>query len=295
METIRENVKGLEYMRKYILVFLLLNLGSLMDAAGFYFFLAPNKIAAGGINGLALVLNSFFPELPLGLLVLIMSIILLITGFILIGTVFGLKTVYCSIIIPIMIWSMEKLYPLEAPLASDILVQLIFGVLISGIGLAILFNQNASSGGTDIAARILRKYYHTDMGKGLLIIDFFITIAAGAIFGIEKGMYALLGVIMYGFIIDAFIEGFSMSKNVTIISRESAAVKQYIVEELDRSATIYRATGAFTGQKWDVIITIVDRREFIKLRNFIRELDNRAFISVQNTHEVLGEGFKTIE
>lgn len=282
-------------MKRYRIDFLLLNLGAFLDAAGFYFFLAPNQIAAGGINGLALVLNKYFPGLPLGLLVLLMSIILLIIGFILIGTVFGIKTIYCSILIPVLIWVMENVYPLNNPLSSDILVQLIFGVLLSGVGLAILFNQNASSGGTDIAARILNKFYHIDLGKGLLIIDFFITIAAAATFGIGKGMYALLGVILYGFIIDAVIEGFSMSKHVTIITTESRAVSEYIVKELDRSATIYKAQGAFSGKEWDVIMTIVDRREFIKLRNFIKQLDKRAFISVQNTHEVLGEGFTTIE
>ncbi|HZK42908.1 MAG TPA: YitT family protein [Syntrophomonadaceae bacterium] len=274
--------------------FLLLTLGATMDAAGFYFFLAPNDIAAGGITGASLVLNTFFPQLPLGLLVLIMSIILLIIGSILMGTAFGLKTVYCSIAIPLIIWFFEKVYPLSAPLANDILIQLFFGVLISGIGIAILFNQDASSGGTDILARILYSYYGVDMGKGLLMIDFFITIGAVFVFGLEKGMYALLGVILFGFVIDYAIEGLTISKHVTIITTEIEQVKDYIVQHLDRGATIYTAHGAYTDENRDVIVTIIKRREFIRLRNFIQDIDHNAFISVQNTHEVLGEGFLPI-
>lgn len=266
-----------------------------MDAAGFYFFLAPSKIAAGGINGLALVINHYFPALPLGLLVLILSIILLSIGFLLIGASFGVKTIYCSIAIPVMIWLLEHIYPLRGPLTQDLLVQLIFGVFISGIGLAILFNQNASSGGTDIAARILYKYYQMNMGKGLFAIDFFIVLSAAATFGIEKGLYALLGVILYGFTLDYIIEGIDTSQQVTIITRESEQVRQFIVEQLERGATIYQAQGAYAGEERQVLVTIVKRREYIRLRNYIRNLDAHAFITVQTTHQVLGEGFAPLD
>lgn len=282
-------------MKKFLATFFLLTLGAFLDAVGFYFFLAPSAIAAGGINGLALVLNTFLPQFPLGSLVLIMSLLMLLIGFILVGAVFGFKTVYCSILIPLIIWGLEYVYPLNAPLGNDTLVQMIFGVLISGTGIALLFNQNASSGGTDIAGRILYKFYHIHLGKGLFIIDFFITIAATVTFGIEKGMYALLGVLLYGLVIDAIIEGVRVSKHVTIITQESEIVKRYIVEDLERGATLYAARGAYTGEEREVIITIVNRREFIHLRNFIKSNDPRAFVSVQNTHDVLGEGFKTIE
>lgn len=282
-------------MKTKIRNFLLLTLGAFMDAAGFYFFLAPNEIAAGGITGLSLVLNTFFPQLPLGVIVLIFSIILLTIGFLLVGAAFGVKTIYCSILIPLLIWAFEYFIPLNAPLTNDTLIQLFFGVFISGIGLAILFNQNASSGGTDILARILHKFYRIDIGKGLLMIDFLITIFATTVFGLEKGMYALLGVILYGFVIDYAIEGLTISKNVTIITTEPELVKKFIVEELDRGATVYTAKGAFTNEDKEVIVTIVKRLEFIKLRNYIHEIDKTAFISVQDTHEVLGEGFLPID
>lgn len=266
-----------------------------MDAAGFYFFLSPDNIAAGGINGLALVLNNYLPFMPLGSIVLILSIILLTIGFLLVGTSFGVKTVYCSIVIPLWIWALERLYPLEHPLAEDLLIQMIFGVIISSIGLAILFNLNASSGGSDIAARILYKYYGLDMGKGLFVQDFFIVIFAAFTFGVEKGLYALLGVILYSFTIDYMIAGLDTNQHVTIITRESEQVRQFIINELGRGVTIYMAQGGFDRQERQVLVSIVKRREYIKLRNYIRGLDPYAFISVQTTHKVLGEGFAPLD
>jgi len=275
--------------------FMLLNIGAFLDAAGFYYFFSPNQIAPGGINGLSLVINSYYPHVSLGLLVMVMSIILLIIGFITVGPFFGLKTIYCSLIIPLIIWVMEHYFPIYSSLSQDMLIQLIFGVLISGTGLAILFNQNASTGGTDILARIINKYYHLNMGKGLFLIDSLVTIIAGRIFGITKGMYSLLGVILYTFVIDYIIEGLNVSKHVTIITTASQPVKQFIVEELGRGATLYTARGAFTEEEREVVVTVLNRREFIRLRNFIKVLDPAAFITVQNVHEVLGEGFSTIE
>ncbi|SHH08267.1 Uncharacterized membrane-anchored protein YitT, contains DUF161 and DUF2179 domains [Thermosyntropha lipolytica DSM 11003] len=274
--------------------FLLLNIGALLDALGFYFFLAPNHIAAGGISGLALVINQFLPALPLGGIILFLSITLLLLGFITIGPVYGFKTVYCSILIPVIIWILEKIYPLSSPLLDDLLIQLFFGVLISSIGLAILFNQNASSGGTDIVARIIYQFYHLDIGKGLLLVDFLITLAATYVFGLQKGLYALLGVILYGFIIDYVVEGITISKQVLIITPRSEEVKNFITRELGRGATVYKASGAFTGEEKEVIMTILKRQEFVKLRSFIKKTDPNAFITVQNIHEVLGEGFKPL-
>jgi len=278
-------------MKNVLRDFILITMGSFMDACGFYFFLAPNEIAAGGISGLALVINSFFPQIPLGVLVLLMSVILLISGFLLIGSVFGIKTIYCSIAFPLMIWGLEALYPIQGPLGNDTLIQLIFGVVLSGTGLSILYNQNASSGGIDIAARILNKFYHVDMGKGIVICGFFIALLGTLAFGLEKGMYALMGVFLYGIVMDNVIAGFNISKHVTIIAAESELVKDYIVNELHRGATIYMARGAYTDSEQEVILTIVNRREFIKLRDFIKAHDSTAFVSIQNVTEVLGNGF----
>jgi uncharacterized membrane-anchored protein YitT (DUF2179 family) len=161
--------------------------------------------------------------------------------------------------------------------------------------MGIVFNQNASTGGTDIVAKIINKFFHIDIGKSLLMSDFLITLLAGITFGPQTGLYALLGVIMNGFVIDEVIQGISVCKQVTIISSKGDTINKFIMDELGRGATIYTAMGAYTGEEKEVLITVVSRKEFIKLKGFIKEIDSRAFITVNNVHEVLGEGFKDIE
>ncbi|MBZ4664133.1 MAG: YitT family protein [Caloramator sp.] len=282
-------------MKKAIKEYILITLGIFLVAVGIYYFLVPSNLAAGGVSGLAIVINQFFPSIPVGLLMLGMNIILFIIAFIVIGSNFGAKTIYSSLGLSGMIWVLEKLYPISQPMVDDLLLQLLFGILISGIGMGIVFNQNASTGGTDIIAKIINKFFHIDIGKSLLLSDFLITLAAGLTFGPKIGMYALLGVVINGFVIDNVIQGLNVCKQVTIISSKSEEIKKYIIEELGRGVTIYDGRGAFTGEKKEVLMTIISRKEFIKLREYIKELDKRAFISVSNVHEVLGEGFTELE
>ncbi|WDC84216.1 YitT family protein [Caloramator sp. mosi_1] len=282
-------------MKKAIKEYIFITIGIFLVAVGIYYFLVPSNLAAGGVSGLAIVINQFFPALPVGLLMLGMNIILFIIAFIVIGSNFGAKTIYSSLGLSGMIWLLEKLYPISQPVVDDLLLQLLFGILISGIGMGIVFNQNASTGGTDIIAKIINKFFHIDIGKSLLLSDFLITLAAGLTFGPKIGMYALLGVVINGFVIDNVIQGLNVCKQVTIISSKSEDIKKYIIEELGRGVTIYDGRGAFTGEKKEVLMTIISRKEFIKLREFIKELDKRAFISVSNVHEVLGEGFTELE
>ncbi|SHF09264.1 YitT family protein [Caloramator proteoclasticus] len=282
-------------MKKAIKEYILITLGIFLVAVGIYYFLVPSNLAAGGVSGLAIVINKFFPAIPVGLLMLGMNIILFIIAFIVIGSNFGAKTIYSSLGLSGMIWVLEKLYPISQPIVDDLLLQLLFGILISGIGMGILFNQNASTGGTDIIAKIINKFFHIDIGKSLLLSDFLITLAAGLTFGPKIGMYALLGVVINGLVIDNVIQGLNVCKQVTIISSKSEQIKKYIIEELGRGVTIFDGRGAFTGEKKEVLMTIISRKEFIKLREYIKELDKRAFISVSNVHEVLGEGFTELE
>ena len=174
------------------------------------------------------------------------------------------------------------------------LLQLIVGILISGTGMGIVFNQNASTGGTDIIAKIINKFFHIDLGKAVLMSDFIITIIAALTFGLTKGLYAMLGVIMNGYIIDNVIEGFSVCKEVVIISEKGDLIKKFIIDELQRGATIYYAKGAFSGENKEVITTIIDRKEYVKLRNYIKDIDTASFITIKNIRETLGEGFKSI-
>lgn len=294
IERIVKEILMLRPTGKWISEWALIHLGCLLVAAGITWFLVPNNIAAGGVSGLAMVLNSFFPRLPVGVLMIGMNIVLFIIGFIFIGPEFGKRTVYSSFFLSGAVWAMERFFPVTAPLTDDILVQLIFGTLLGATGMAIVFNQNASTGGTDITAKILNKYFNIDIGKGVLACDFFIVLAAGYVFGLRIGMYAMLGVILNGFLVDNVIIGLKINKHVVIISRASEAIRRFIVEELESGATIYDGRGGWSGEHKEIITTIINRRKFIRLRDFIKEMDPEAFISVNNIHEVLGEGFERL-
>jgi uncharacterized membrane-anchored protein YitT (DUF2179 family) len=281
-------------MKKKIKEFVLITFGMILVAAGMYFFLMPNDFATGGVNGLGIIINHYIPSLPVGLLMILMNIILFIIAFLIIGPNFGGKTVYVSLGLSGMIWAMAYIYPIKAPLSDDMLLQLIFGILISGVGMGIVFDQNASTGGTDIIAKIIHKFFHVDIGKAVLMSDFIITIFAVFTFGITKGLYAILGVIMNGYVIDNVVEGFNLCKEVVVISEKGEEIKQFIIAELQRGATIYYAKGAYSDKNKEVITTILDRNEFIKLRIYIKGIDSSAFITIKNIKEVLGEGFKSI-
>lgn len=278
-------------MKKNLRSFLLILFGGLLVAIGTYFFLAPNHIAAGGISGAAIIINSIFPNIPLGALMMGMELLLFIIGMIVIGPIFGGRTIFCSFSISGMILILEKVFPNIKPLGSDVLVQLIFGILICGLGMGMVFNQNASTGGTDIIAKIINKYLKISIGNSLLASDITITIAATAVFGIDKGLYAILGVIITATVIDKVIASLNTYKQVAIISSEGKEIKNYIVDELERSATIYYAKGAYHDNEREVITTIVDRKQFLKLKDYIKNVDTRAFITVNEVNEVLGEGF----
>lgn len=281
-------------MKRAVKEYILITIGLVLVAAGIYYFLVPSNLAAGGVSGLAIVINKFIPGAPVGLLMLGMNIILFIIAFIFLGPKFGAKTIYSSLGLSGMIWFLEKFFPIAKPISSDLLLVLLIGILVSGIGMGIIFNQNASTGGTDIIAKIINKYLHIDIGKSLLMSDFLITLAAGLTFGAQIGMYAILGVIINGFVIDGVINGINVSKQVNIITSKGDEIKQFIMENLGRGITIYDAKGAYTGEEKEVLITVMSRKEFIRLREFIKETDKNAFITVSTVHEVLGEGFKNI-
>lgn len=274
--------------------YFIITFGLILVAAGIHFFLVPHNLAAGGLTGLAMVINHYFPALSIGVLMFIGNIFFFVIGFIFIGKGFGVKTIYSSLMLSVIIAIFEKAMPVTKPISEDILINLIFGILIGAIGMAIVFNENASTGGTDIPAKILNKYFNIEIGKGLLIIDFIVTGLAVIAFGATTGMYALLGVIVNGTVVDYVIDGLNITKRIEIISSDCESIRKYIIEDLERSATLYRAVGAYNLEERDVIVTVMGKKEFIKLKNHIKSIDPRAFIITHNVHEVLGEGFRDI-
>ncbi|ERI94342.1 hypothetical protein HMPREF1982_00977 [Clostridiales bacterium oral taxon 876 str. F0540] len=274
--------------------YFLITIGFLLVALALELFLVPNKIAAGGVSGIAIIINSIFPAIDVGLLMLGMNVILFIVAFIVIGNKFGGKSIYASLGLSGTIWVMDKLEVSKHVLTNDLLLASIFGTLLSGIGMAMVFNQNASTGGTDIIAKILNKFFHIDIGKSLLAVDFIVTIFAGVTFGANVAMYALLCVIMNGFVIDNAIEGFNTCKEIMVISTKTSEISRYIIDELERGCTIFNGKGGYSAKNTDILYTVLHRKQFIKLKKFIKEVDSRAFITVSEAHEVLGEGFKDI-
>ena len=282
-------------LKEYVLI----TIGFLIVAASAEFFLVPNNIAGGGVMGIAMIIYNFtkpiIPQLSVGSMMLVMNVILFIVAFLVIGSKFGAKTIYSSLGLSGSLWLVEKIVPAGTAVTNNLLLATVFGTLISGIGMGLVFNQNASTGGTDIIAKIIHKFFHFEIGKSLLMVDFVITIFGGLTFGIERGMFALLCVIVNGFVIDNVIEGFNLCKQIMVVSNKNETIREYIIDELGRGCTLLTGMGGYSGENTFVLYTILSRKEFIKLRDYIKEVDPRAFITVTNAHEVLGEGFKDIQ
>lgn len=278
-------------MNDQIKKFLIITNGLIILACGLYYFLIPSNLAVGGATGLALVISTLIPSLNYSVILVIINLILFITAFIVLGKEFSGYTLYASLMLSGIFAILEMITPMAEPFTDDLFINLIFGILIAGVGIGIIFNQNASTGGTDILAKIINKFSHIDMGKSLMIPDFLITLAAGFVFGPRLGMYSLLGVIINSIVIDKIIAGFNVKINMIIISEEFDAINDYINKDLDRGTTIYHATGGYSKKDKRIINTVVERSEYIKIRDFIRAIDKRAFVTISHITEVEGEGF----
>lgn len=278
---------------KIIKEYLGITIGVLLVAIAIEYFYLPNNIAAGGITGLAIIINNYVPWIPTSILVLGLDSILFVIAFILIGGKFGGKSLYASLNLSIGMWLIEKFLEPKA-ITNDLIIATIFGTLLTALGMAIVFNSEASTGGTDIIAKILNKFFHIEIGKSLLVVDFIVTILGAITFGIDKGLYSLLAVIMSGLIIDKIINGFRECKEITIISIKSDLIAKYITDELERGCTFLKGIGGYSGAETKVLYTVLSRNEFIKLKQFVIQNDKTAFITVGEVYEVMGEGFQEL-
>jgi uncharacterized membrane-anchored protein YitT (DUF2179 family) len=281
-------------MRQKVITFLLMNFGAFLASVNVHYFLSPNSLATGGVGGMSILMNDIFPNVSIGLFMILLNIVLFIIGIIFLGFNFGAKTIYTSFALSFFVWLLEIIAPMSKPLSEDLLIQLIIGQCIAAIGMAIVFNQKASTGGTDIIAMILNKYFNIEVGRGVLLADLSIALFSAVLFGPQVGMYAFFGVILNGLVIDYVLQQFNTNKEVVIISQHSEEIKAYIVHELGKGATIHTAKGAFTSDKKEVITTILGRKDFSRLKGYITQIDNRAFITVHNMQEILGQNFKRL-
>ncbi|AQS07733.1 hypothetical protein CLBEJ_04420 [Clostridium beijerinckii] len=274
--------------------YLIITFGIILVALSIEYFYAPNNIAAGGVTGIAIIINAVIPSFSIGVVSFILNGLLFIVALIFIDGKFGVKTIYASLGLSVIIWAIERFLKPVA-ITNDLMMATIFGTLISAFGMAIIFNENASTGGTDILAKMLNIFFHLDIGKSLLVVDFVITLASAFVFGVDVALYSMLSIILLGLIVDRVIEGFNACKSIFIISKSNYEISRYIIDTLDRGCTFINGVGAFTEKETNILYAVLSRNQFIKLKKFIKDVDPDAFITVGEVHEVLGEGFNDIK
>lgn len=280
-------------MKSKLKNFSLLTISTLIMAVGIYFFKFANNFTFGGITGIAVLVAKFLP-ISASDFSFVVNILLLIIGWIVLGKSFAEKTAYSTILLSVSLSLLERIYPMSHPLTNEPLLELIFAILLPALGSAILFNIGASSGGTDVIAMILKKYTSVDIGKGLMISDLIFTLAGFLVFNVKTGLYSLFGLIMRSALIDNFIESFNRSKYFHVVTSNATCICDFIQNDLQRGATIVNATGAFTGDDKYIILTVLSPSQPVKLRNFIKEHDPKAFLLVSNTSEIIGKGFHSV-
>ena len=260
---------------------LILTVAVTIIAAAIFFFLVPSHTSISSISGLGIVLSNFIP-LPLSAITMILNVVLLIIGFLTCGKEFGAKTVYTSILLPLLLGLFELLFPNFESITGSQELDVLCYILVVSIGLSILFNRNASSGGLDIVAKILNKYLRMDLGKAMSLAGMCVALSAALVYDKKTVVLSVLGTYFNGIILDHFIFDNNKKRRVCIITEKEEELRQFIVNDLHSGATIYEATGAFNFEKHNEIITIVDKSEYQKLMMFMNRIDPKAFITVYN-------------
>ena len=260
---------------------LILTVAVTIIAAAIFFFLVPSHTSISSISGLGIVLSNFIP-LPLSAITMILNVVLLIIGFLTCGKEFGAKTVYTSILLPLLLGLFELLFPNFESITGSQELDVLCYLLVVSIGLSILFNRNASSGGLDIVAKILNKYLRMDLGKAMSLAGMCVALSAALVYDKKTVVLSVLGTYFNGIILDHFIFDNNKKRRVCIITEKEEELRQFIVNDLHSGATIYEATGAFNFEKHNEIITIVDKSEYQKLITFMNRIDPKAFITVYN-------------
>ena len=274
--------------------YLMLTLGTLLIALGVYFFKFPNHFSTGGVSGISIILAHYAPHLSAGAFVFIINQTLLLLGFLVFGRSFGVRTAYASLLLSGVTWALEYIAPMDQPMTSEPLLELLFAVGLPAVGSAILFNIQASSGGTDIVAMILRRKTNVNIGNCLLCVDFLITVAACVAFGMETGLFSMLGLILKSVIVDMVLENINTHKCFHIITAHPETIQDFIVKNLHRGATALQGEGVFTHEGRTVLLTVVNRHEAILLRKYIKAVDPTCFLLITNTGEIIGKGFRGV-
>ena len=269
--------------------YLLTTIGTALTAIALEYFFFPADIAAGGVSGIGLVINKLL-GLDTSIVVLILNISLFILAFLVLGKSFGAKSIYATIMLSVFMWIIEKFFT-PGVLTENMFLASFFGSIILGMGAAIVFHQGASTGGTSITASIISKFTPIGIGISVLLTDSFVCILAISVFGVDKGLFGFFSVILIGLVIDKFIDGFNTCKQVFIITSKEKAIVNHIIKKIDRGCTVLNGHGGYTGSDVKIIYTVLSSNEFIALKKDVKEIDPDAFVTVNESTEVLGKGF----
>ena len=287
MKRILPNLKNFAFM----------NFGIILMSIGIYFFKTPNKFATGGVSGLSIILHNIFPDISQGVFMLTINALLLVLGIIVLGKECGTMTIYCSLMLSLENLIFETFIPIEmisgqATLSAYPLLELIYAVLLTGIGSAILFRNKASSGGTDIVALILKKHSQLNVSQALLATDFLIALSTFLVYdNVSVGLYAMLGLFSKIFIIDDILDSMNLCKAFTIITTKPQEISTFILNDMKHGATMYKGEGLYTHEQREIIMTVCKRSEAIRLRRKVKSIDPDAFVIITKTSEIFGKGF----
>lgn len=254
-------------------------------AAAVYFFLVPSHASVSSISGLGIVLSNFIP-LPLSAITMILNVVLLIIGFFTCGREFGVKTVYTSVMLPLFLGVFESIFPDFGSMTNSQELDVLCYILVVSVGLSILFNRNASSGGLDIVAKIMNKYLHMDLGKAMSLSGMCVALSAALVYDKKTVVLSVLGTYFNGLVLDHFIFNHNVKRRVCIITKKEEELRQFIIHDLHSGATIYESIGAYNMEKRNEIITIVDKGEYQKLMNYMNREDPKAFITVYTVSDM---------
>lgn len=273
--------------------FLFMTLGCILLALGVYFFKIPNGFSTGGVTGIGTILGKLTPVTP-GAWIWILNIALLLLGFIFLGKQNGIKTIYCSMLYSAITYFLEFIVPVAQPLTNQPFMELAYAMLLTSIGSAMIFNSGGSSGGTDIVALIIKKFSNLEVGKALLAVDFIVAASAFFVFDIQVGLFSLMGLFAKAFIVDGVIESLNTCKYFIVITTKREEISKYIIETLHHGVTVNSVVGEYTKDEKTMIHTVCKRIEAIKLRMKIKEIDEKAFIIVTTSSEIIGRGFRSV-
>lgn len=271
--------------------FPMLTLGTVLSAAGIYFFKFPNNFSTGGVTGMAILLSAIFPNISSSIFAAVLNVAFLVLGFCILNKGFGIRTIYCSLLFSGLLAALEWLVPLSAPLTDQPMLELFFAVILPALGSGILFNMQGSTGGTDILAMILKKYTSLDIGQALLYVDVIIAGSTLFLIGIETGLFSLLGLLLKSVLVDTVIESINRKKSVILVTTFPDEISSFITQNLGRSATIWEAKGAYTHETRWVVMSALSRSQAVILRRHLKSVDPHGFMLVTNSSEIFGKGF----